>query len=504
MNNFNYSYSAREFAELINSASMTLLIEKDAANGEKLERIKFRYYDTPEKHERSLSLLLSKTISEIGDGLSDLYYKLDKLNYLSRHLIDIQSLSMLFKIDESGNIEHVNFSFSNLSEDESDQKVTYGQECIQQYLSTALRYQKKAENFLIEMKRNIEVIAQQDIPLPVDMLPKSFTSTITQPEKFFDYLIHWQGLDNMKTNFIPTADDADYYEQVSYDAETETKVVGYWDPNEQEFETTTTKFADLLLNKLYAEYYITVDLIDQHVNSCKTEDEIKLFLKILVGRLRFLLAYGDKKEAVKKYDNIRNAIKAIVRYIFDKYGAFCPKQDEVIKKIVDASKLFSSEQPEIKFIPQSTSPTMFNWKSPNPDALTLPLHTMLNKNFIADIDHLTFAQIFSGGSPDRPIGIRWIDKPSNNSIINKVTLLYLFKLLSENDLIEPDFESPEMMRKIAFIFSDSQGGRIENLHQSKKNVKTTKTTTHRKKELEEIVEHLTATAAKINGRIPSP
>ncbi len=504
MNDFTYSYSAYEFSELINSASMTLSIEQDAETEEKIERIKFRYFDTPEKLERSLSSLLSKAINEIREILSDLYYKLDKLNYLSKHLVDVQSLAMLFKIDYEGNIEHRNFSFSNVSEDESFQKAKYGQECIQQYLSIVLRYQKKAESYLLELKRNIEVISQQDIPLPAYMLPKNYTSTIPQPEKFFDYLIHWQGLEHMKTNFIPTADDADHYEQVSYDPETETKEIGYWDPNEEEFETTTTKFSDVLLNKLYAEYYVTVDLIDQHINSCKTEEEIKLFLKILVGRLRFLLAYGDKKEVVKKYENIGNAIKAIVRYIFDKYGAFCPEQDGFIKEIASASKLFVSEQPAIKLITQPTSPSMFIWKSLNPDALTLPLHTKLNKNFIADIDLVTFSQAFSGGSPDRAVGIRWIDRPSNKAVINKVTLLYLFKLLSDNDLIDISYESPEMMRKITFIFSDSQGGRIENLLQSKKNVKATKTITHRKKELEEIVEHLTSTAAKINGKVPSP
>lgn len=56
--------------------------------------------------------------------------------------------------------------------------------------------------------------------------------------------------------------------------------------------------------------------------------------------------------------------------------------------------------------------------------------------------------------------------------------------LKENDLIDTSYESSGMMRKITFIFCDSQGGRIENLLQSKKNVKSTKTVTHRKKELQ--------------------
>jgi len=122
--------------------------------------------------------------------------------------------------------------------------------------------------------------------------------------------------------------------------------------------------------------------------------------------------------------------------------------------------------------------------------LTTILHTGLNENFIEKIELTEFAKAFDGGSPERPLGIRWIDKPRSNATVNKVTLLYLFKKLSEAGLIDSWPGTEILQRKLEYVFTDGKGNKLQNWAQSVKNIQVSKTVTHRKKEIDTLVRRM--------------
>jgi hypothetical protein len=475
-------YNFRGFLDLVQKANLTLKIESNPTGDDTQEEIRFNYFDSVEKYTQSLSSNLRSASEELEGTLFQKYEKLKKLDYLTRYLTEIEFTEKMISKDSAGLLEHMEFNFVNVSEnDELKTKIlTYFD--AQKFLQVLDLFLFKCKVYLTGLYNNITASNQSDLPLPASMVPDLNESTLFNPLNYMEYLISRNGIINLRQKFIPSDEDYDGYEQLSYDPVTETKTWGDMDQETGEWDTYTQTFSNVLLSKLWYEFNICRTLIDGHVNGLPNEESTVFFFKLTLDKLRYLLIYFDSQSNIIKYKDVPRAIRGLIKYCYEKYKSFCPdpEKDEIFIACLKDSKLYQlSPAPQVLQI-SAHRPGVFIWKDYEAAArLNTVLHDGLNTLFVSKVELTVFSQAFDGGNPQSPLSLKWIDK-SKSGAVNKVTLLYLFKGLEEKGLIECRFGTEMFLRKLEYVFKDSEGKTLKNWPQSLKSVRDGKTTPQKK------------------------
>lgn len=487
VNNDQYGYSFNEFLNIAERASLALKIEsKPDSEGEFQETVLFNYHSSLKKYSDSLSSHYLEIGPSINNILERIELKLHRLNYLSGMLAEIKGIQSLIARNEQGQFEHAYFEFADLSDPEYKTDKHLTQSDIQPYLTTLNRYVKMVKDTIGGIKKNTEATTQEDLPIPMNRRPKQEDATLDIPDKYLDYLVSKNGIAILKQAFRPTNDEYEGFDHIDYDEETETKT--YYDRDYETGEYIESKrvFSEQILRILLHEVNNYKSLVDQSIAATKSAEEAKFYVDKLASRLKYLVKLSATNKLATKYENINKALKACIRFLYEKYEGFCPEQDETVIEILKESKLIL-DKPKQELLGQPKSPRMFRWiKEPN-QRLTVLLHELLSGSFIEKVELPLFAKVFEGGYTDHRPGIKWIDKPRNNTGVNKVNLLYLFKRLAHADLIDIEYDSPEMIGRLEYIFTDSSGGRLKNWTQSKKSVKDGLRETTQRKEIDKIV-----------------
>jgi hypothetical protein len=329
----------KEFLDITDKAAVTIQQLKGATRNKIIGELRFNLFDSPEKYEKSLRSLFSEIVKELEAAIAERFYKIEKLNLISNHIVEVESLFELFDSRE-GMIHHANYGFVNLTQ-------------------------------------------------------------------------------------------------------------------------------------------------------ALTKKKIKLSIEIWLSKLSYLKTALSKGRLFKKYENLTRPIEGLILFLYEKYPTFCPKPDSFAAKLLAKPDNYNLPIATQLALPKTNNPGVFQWQGKDPTRLSLLLHEKLNKRFIKEINLEQFHVVFSGGLPEKVPSITWIDKTPNDKHTSKVTLLYLFRKLSDAKLIDVSFNSQEMLKKLSFIFRDHEGNTLENFIQSKKNLDDGKKgQTSVKRELDEIVKLL--------------
>ncbi len=495
VNNDQYGYRFNEFLNIAERASLAVKRgSKPDVEGEFQETLLFNFHSSLKRYSDSLSSHYLEIGPDINSRLERVEHKIHRLNYLSGMLAEINGIQSLISKNEKGQLEHAYFEFVDLSDPEYKIDRQLSQSDIQPYLVTLNRYVTMVKETIEGIKQNTEATAQADLPMSADRRPKPEDSTLDIPDKYLDYLVAKNGVAILKHAFRPTDDEREGFDHVDYNEETETKT--YYDRDYETGEYIETKrvFAEQILRILLHEVNNFKSLVDHSIAATKSAEEARFYVDKLASRLKYLVKLSKTNKSAAKYENINKALKACIRFLYEKYAGFCPEQDIMVIEILKESKLVL-DKPKQELLGQPKSPRMFRWRKEPNQRLTVLLHELLSGSFIEKMELALFAKVFEGGYTDHRPGIKWIDKPKNNAGINKVTLLYLFKRLAEAELIDLDYDSPEMVGRLEYIFIDSNGGRLKNWTQSKKSVKDGVGQTPQRKEIDRIVSLLASESA---------
>ncbi len=478
-----------DFLHLIDKAAVTYTREIVVVDGEEQSQpeIRFNLSSSLEKYRLALTNSFSNSCDDIEASIDEIYNKLEKLNLLSRYIIEVDVLqSMLGK--EGTQYRHIYFSFSNLSEGEFASDVM-DESQFQEYYYWMDLFIQKARSFLHYLKHTVEITRQNEFPIPSRMLPNPNASSLENPLASFDFLLTKNGISILRYRFIPSQDDEYYYPDVSYDKLTEIKTIADRDPETGEWDERKVQFKDELFNWCFKEYNISKQFIDERILKAVNRAEITLFIEVLISRLKYLREITSKNKEAKKYVDLPGPIDALIRFLFEKYPSFCPsyKDDLVITSVLLPTSSPQLNAASVPAFPTPRNPGVFKWIKGEPIRLTTLLHAKLNNKFISDTPLEFFHRAFSGDVHDKPLGIKWIDKPSSGAHVNKVSLLYLFKRMNEVGLIDTTFEENDFTKKLEFVFADPGGNRLENWTLSKKSVQAAKKMTFAKREIESII-----------------
>ena len=475
-----FDISFKDFLGLTSTAKTTLNIAMSPTDDYIQRDITFKRFDSPEEYDAALSDNYLLVIEELEQGVIDIYPKLDKLNYLSRHIVEIKSRLKLIIKDSERNLKHSSFSFKNVSEDLQYRGETLTQLDIQTYLQKMEFALSKCADHLTALKRNIELTPQDEIPVPAHLLPNSYDSSPENPLVFFEYLISRNGLSEIKQCFIPVIEQDQYFLSDnfdSYDEATETRCLTDYDHDYGGWIGVSTKFSEFLLARLKKESFKSQHLIDRRISK-SDENAIRHFIMLIIDQLNYLTKVISRDMNIHKYENVLGTIRDLTDYIYEKYSRFLPTiVDDVVNRLTHST--LSSR-------PATTNPGVFRWIRGSSYTISLVLHRELNGVYIEKIDLSYFHSAFSGGSPDMAQKIKWIDRPKNNSRLRKTSLLYLFKNLCEKNFIHDEYESPLLLRKLEHVFVDSKGDKLENWPQSKINLHKSQTSQY-KRDIDSIV-----------------
>jgi hypothetical protein len=461
-------YNFRGFLDLVQKANLTLKVEPNPMGEGTQDEIRFNYFDSVEKYSQSLNSNLRSANEELEEALFQKYEKLKKLDYLTRYLTDIMFTEQMVAKDSAGQLSHIGFDFVNVSELDELKTKTRTQKDAQQFLEVLNLYLYKCKTYIIGLQNNIIASDQIDFPLPPAMVPDLNESTAFNPLSYLEYFICKNGIINLKNKFIPTDDDYDGYEQLSYNSETEIKSWGDIDQETGEWETYTQSFSNILLSKLWYEYNKCRTLIDEHINGLPNEERAVFYLKLTLDKLRYLIVYFESQPNIVKYKDVPRAVRGLIKYCYEKYKSFCPdpEKDEIFKACLKDSKLYQLAPAPVLLQISAHRPGVFIWKKPEAaPRLNTVLHDGLNTFYISEVELTAFSQIFDGGNPQLPLNLKWIDK-SKSGAVNKATLLYLFKELEEKGLIDCQYGTEKFLRKLEYIFKDSEGRMLKNWPQS--------------------------------------
>ena len=479
-------YSFKDFIEVIESAAVTYhqidLPEGDTLTGE----IRFNLFSSIEKYQSSLKNIFSRMVKEMDEAVKNRYPKLEKLNFLSLHITEVAALKDLFQT-KSGKTTHQTFTFNNLTVDEQLNKIVLKQDELQLFLNAGLNMVIKFQRHFDELKRNVELIKQEDFELPPSMNPDPNEATYDNPLAYFEYLISKNGVFKLLRDFKPSEDEYDYG-YVSYDDDTQTKNYEEQDLETGEWDTVTYKFSDHLYSILVKQFNQAKSFMDLAVNKAETKKRIKLSITLWISILTYLKGQVELNNNFKNYEILARPIKSLITYLYEKYGDFCPEPNKIAQELLKTSKQYQLPESKPLAIPQLSQPAMFRWTKGLAEKNSTTLHAVLNKNFIQNIELTDFHKAFSGGYPEHNYKIRWVDMTPNGKHTNKVTLLYLFKKLAGHGLIDLPFESPELIIRLGRIFQDHKGQPLVNLPQSKSGLsKAKKEFTHAKSQLDKVI-----------------
>lgn len=468
-----FNHSFKEFLGLTGAAKATLNMAMSPEGDGVQKDIMFKRFASPEEFAAELSDSYLLVIEELEQGVLNLYPKLDKLNYLTRHLTEVRSCLKLIKKDESGNLKHSNFSFKNVSEDLEYQCEVLTQADMQGYLQHMEFALRKCEDHMSDLKRNIELTPQGEIPVPAVQLPGPYDSSAENPLAFFEYLISHNGLSEIKLHFIPVIEQdqsflCDNFD--SYDEVTETRSLTYYDHDYGAWYGVTTTFNEFLCDRLVKESNKSQYLINGRVLKSNLK-EIKHFITLTSDQLTYLIKAVTRDVQFHKYEIVLEKVQNLMGFVTEKYSRYLPK--------AGTTK------------PGTGSHEVFKWIKEPSNTLSTNLYNGLKNGYIKEVGLDVFRKAFEGGSPKGFQKLKWIDKTPNKLHSNKVSLLYLFEKLCEKQFIADVFKSDDFLKKLQHVFVDKEGNELMNFNQSKREKSEFRTLSYRQ-EIDSIVDNLHA------------
>lgn len=323
-----------QFLASINYASATYIGSEIEIDGEKTDNSEIRFNNSLSYNEyrKFLDSRYERAIYELEITLFETYHKSEKLSLIIKIICEVDSFKSLLKKTDGG-FTHKFFQFSNKSPEKKYQENIIYESSFQDYYFWMNHYLKKISKFLKSLKKSVESTRQFDFPIPPSMISDKNTSTKEKPIANFEYLFQGNGFYNLRQKFMPTDED---YENgdMGYDPITETRTYFYQDNETGEWEESKWVFKDFYNKSLTTEFQISCKNIDEHLYELKKSNEIKLFIKLTLSKLNYLLTVINRNDDIKKYDDSNNSINAIIRFIYNKYSDFIPK-----KMIEDKVKL---------------------------------------------------------------------------------------------------------------------------------------------------------------------
>lgn len=286
--------------------------------------IRFNNSLSSNEYRKTLASRYENAINKLEVTLIETYPKYEKLSLIIKIICEIDSFKSLIK-KTNGSFTHKNFQISNNSSNKKYQEIIIDESAFQEYYFWMNHYLKKISKFLKNHKKSVECTSQVDFPLPPSMIIDKNTSTIEKPIANFEYLFQRNGFSILRKKFMPT--DADYENgEMEYDPVTETRTYSYQDNETGEWGESKWVFKDFYNKSLTTEFQISCKNIDEHLCELKKGSEIKLFIKLTLSKLNYLLSVIKRNEDINKYDDSNNSINAVIRFIYKKYSDFIPKK----------------------------------------------------------------------------------------------------------------------------------------------------------------------------------
>ncbi|NLR64843.1 hypothetical protein HGH92_11060 [Chitinophaga varians] len=497
---FRFENNFIDFLNLIKTASVTFKGQDLEIDGqlEGHSDISFNLYRGIDKFKRVLSDAWHDSNNSLEETLDNTYLKTDKFFLLSRYITEVESIQQLLTI-EKGDFSHKNFYFSNISTEQKYQVVTLDQKEFQEYYFWMDHYVKKMLSYLNHIKSAIENVPQEEFRIPEYMKPDPNDSSFENPIGCFEYLFLNNGISRMRNQFVPTEEDY-YHNDIIYDKEKEVLTIHDQDPETGEWETKVVHFKDKYRNRLYSSFLLSRKLIDEHINKDKKDDEIRTFISLILGKLKYLLKSIESNKDAIKYEESPKPIRGLIRYLYEKYDFFCPKADDLVEDILSEKIKKIEQSPPSKLIPQlSNTINVFMFKRRNIETFsTILYHGLTTGQLISkETDIQKIRKAFDGTAQVHPLKIRWIDRGKNGKC-NKQTLLYLFRRLIEEGIIEEITDNKLLFQRLNFVFVDENGEQLQYLKESKAAAgKSSKTITYSKKVIDTAIKDInTATYGK--------
>jgi hypothetical protein len=452
------------FLEAVGKASITLDIALVNINGQDLETetVRFNYQDSITKYKSRLGETMYRATDSLKGMLDSVYEKIDKLSFLAHFIIEIEACRKVLFLDPRGLYAHKQFSFANISIDQKRNGVIKTEDDFQEYYYWMEHYLEKMYSFLLLLKAGIEVTTQSEItPLP-SMKPDANASSQEKPFEYFDYLFNRSGIAELRRMFMP-GDEA-YYRYPDFEWNAEEESISYSDQDQETgvWESYKYFFKDQFRQKMYDEYLKSRRLIDDRISRCANKDEAEFYVQTCLGHLKYFLKQIPNHADSKKYSFLENFARGAIVYLFDRYGTFCGKKDDIVESVLKDSPQPLPQQEPVKLLP-STGVTVFKVKGFEPATFAAILYLHLKSVcFEENVILEAIGRAFSGNIFEHPLKIKWVDK-ARNGRVNKQTLLYFFNQLAKADLIEEDTSNAEFLHRLHFVFVDGLGQPLQNL-----------------------------------------
>ena len=457
------------FLNMVNSASVTysgseiLLDGKPTDNSE----IRFNYSISVNKFKSTLTNIYSATVIELQESLDNIYNKHDKLYLITLLVTELESYRSLLVKDPDGIMKHKVFRFSNISQDDKFQTTVIDESNFQEFYQWMDFYITKMSSFLQQLKDITEKTNQADFSFPVSMLPDPNASSKEKPMEYLDFLFLRNGINHLRGQFVPTDEELANY-PMNYDPVNEIITDNYQDNETGEWTVSTRDFKSFFTKRIYKELIISRKLIADHVDSLPDEFSIRLYIKLTLSSLKYMLSAVDRNPVFKNFENSKQIINALINFVKERYEDFLMNDQDPIKY----TKQLHPEN--ISVLSEQTKPlvsgggiTTFKWNFntyERPSTL-LWQHLKVFKFIDESTDLVVFVNAFNGSYQEKPLKIRWTLKGKNQKV-NKLQLFYLLNELSSKGLIEETKLNSALLKKIGFIFCDAEGGFLNNLENS--------------------------------------
>jgi hypothetical protein len=278
-------------------------------------------------------------ISEFEIVLTDTFSKYDKLFLISRILVEIESCRIHLTKNTKGIFTHENFKLLNIYVEEIPNSRDIEKIYFQVYYRSLNHYIDKTLSFLTHLKEVTINTNQNEFALPTSMVSKPNESTKEKPLEYFEYIFCRDGFPQLKKSFSPTLNDLVLY-GAKHDIENETITHHIKNPETGYFKDPQPPkhISTFFSEKLKVENSKSCNLIYDHIYELEDDAEIRLFLKLIISKIDYILNAIDSKDEFKKYPEISNEVLSIVEYIIEKHTqyvnskSFSPYLKEIIDK----------------------------------------------------------------------------------------------------------------------------------------------------------------------------
>lgn len=416
---------------------------------------KFKNSGITTELKTSLSKEFENAKTELIGSLLNTYLKLDKLNFLSEIADEIKSIKRLLlnhPIDEYYSPEECFWIFEFL---------------------------EKMNDFIKGQTQILESTNQSDYPTPYYMIPDKESSNFEKPLNYFEFLFNRNGIENLRNNFIKYY-SSDEYPDSTYNLETETFTHNHYNIVTGEWSVTFSDFKSFFYNQLEAEYYVSKKLIDEYVDKQKEKNIVVFFIEKTLEKLNSLLSIITDSEEVLKYKASSKPIDALIKHIYIYHSLFVPLNMIPVDN-EEKTKSGLKPTPRKKF-------NSFKWKSDlNSQGFKYLFDKLKSGGFINPNTELNeFEKAFDGLEIKAPLQIEWTSK-AKNGYTNKITLLYLINLLTDNKLIKDNLNNADWLKTIELIFCESNKNQFKNLKVSNSSDLKKINKTPQKKQLDAII-----------------